>query len=390
VSTIPAVLIQSNGDPQPAPVPGTSLVYIRNSPDHLFLDTASHVYYLETGGNWYQSPALKDSGAWEAISAHRLPAEFARIPSQSADAEVLTNVPGTAAAKEAGRDRNVPFVQEVDRDLTTSVDYDGTPLFKPIEGAPLQYATNTCAIVLWQGNYFYTLDDGVWFLADVATGPWRVASRRPVGLDLIPRRYPAYRSRFVDIYRSSPYAVWDGYLPGYLDDPSDGCGLAEMASYDLMDDAWCFDLDFVFGWGGGGYDGYYRLDRHHRYYGSGGFGGKWAHWHHWRGFRPPGRSLAVHSMPRRMNTIATHPVAGRGARFAPSGTIIHSGFSRSAGNGSRLGGSRFGGGTSHSGGGFAHSGGGGHVGGGGGGGHSGGGGGGGGHSGGGGGGGGHH
>lgn len=344
VSTVPAMLIQSNGDPQPAPVPGTSLVYIRNSPDHIFLDTASREYYLEAGGSWYQSPALRDSGVWEAISAHRLPADFAKIPMQSAEAEVLSNVPGTAAAMEATRDRSVPAVQKVDRSVTTKVDYDGAPEFSPIEGTQLQYATNTCAIVLLQNGEYYTLDDGIWFIAGAPMGPWRVSGRRPVGLELIPRQYPAYRSRFVYIFRTTAGFVWDGYLPGYLDDPSGGCGVAEMTNYDFMDDAWCFDLDFVFGWGGGGYDGYYRIDRHHRYYGSGGFGGKWAHWHHWRGLRPPGRSLAVHSEPRRMNTMVTRPGSGTGVRLSHGG-----------------------GGFSHGGGGFSHGGGGGHAGGGGGG-----------------------
>ena len=279
VSTVPAVLIQSNGDPQPAPVPADS-----------------------------------------------------------------------AAAQEAARNMRVPTVQKIDRGVTTKVDYDGAPDFRPIEGTQLQYAANTCAIVLLQDGLYYTVDDAVWFVAGSPTGPWRVSGRRPIGLELIPRQYPAYRSRFVDVYRTTPDFVWDGYLPGYLDDPSGGCGVAEMANYDLMDDAWCFDLDFVFGWGGGRYDGYYRFDRHHRYYGSGGFGGKWAHWHHWRGLRPPGRSLAVHSMSRRMNTmIGSSHVGG----------VSH-------GGGSRLGGfSHSGGGVSHSGGG--HVGGGGHAGGGGGG-----------------------
>ncbi len=278
VSTVPAILIQSNGDPQPARVPGTSLVYVQNSPNDVFFDTATYVYYVDAGGEWYRCDALKDSGNWQPVPPRALPADFSKIPAQSAKAEVLSNVPGTAAAAEVERENDVPTVQKIDRDATTTVDYDGPPSFSPIEGTRLQYATNTCAIVLLYDGLYYTVDDGFWFVANDSRGDWLVSLHRPAGLDLISRGHPAYRSRFVNIYRTLRDFVWDGYLPGYLDGPSGGCEIAETQDYDLPDDAWCFDLDFVFGWGGGWNDGYYWLDRHHRYYGAGGFGGKWAHW----------------------------------------------------------------------------------------------------------------
>jgi hypothetical protein len=329
VSTVPAVLIQSNGDQEPQRIPGTSLVYVQNSPNDLFFDTAKYVYYVETDGRWYQSNALKDSGEWQPVQAQDLPADFSKIPAQSPGAEVLTNVPGTAAAGEMQREQYVPAVQEVDRSATTKVEYDGPPQFSPIGGTRLQYAANTCAIVLLQGGLYYTLDDGIWFVATTPSGVWRVSTRRPLDLELIPPRHPAYRSRFVYIYRTTPDFVWDGYLPEYLDDPSGGCGLAEMADYDPADDAWCFDLDFVFDWGGGWYDGYYWQGRHHRYYGSGGLGGKWAHWRHWRGWggfkwnggtwanrgqwrprRTSAQGMVAHTMPRRVNSMAM-PSANR-------------------------------------------------------------------------------
>lgn len=315
VSTVPAVLVQSSGDPQPEPIVGTSLVYVNNSEDIIFFDTATHVYYVETGGKWYQSNRLQDSSGWRQVQAPQFPADFAKIPAQSPKAEVLANVPGTAAANDAAREESVPDVQKVDRSVTTNVGYDGPPMFSPIEGTRLQYATNTCAIVLFQNGLYYTLDDGVWFVAGTPLGVWRVSDSRPPDVGLIPRLHPAYRSRFVYIYQSRRDYVWEGYLPGYLDDPSGGCGLAETDDYSGVDQAWCFDLDFVFGWGGGWYSGYYWLDRHHRFYGSGGLGGKWAHWDRWQGIgarKWNGGAWANRGQwhPRRSSTFTgSHPVA---------------------------------------------------------------------------------
>lgn len=379
VSTVPAILIQSNGDPQPERIPGTSLVYVQNSPNDVFFDTATYVYYVDAGGEWYRSDALKDSGNWRPVPPQALPADFSKIPPQSVKGQVLSNVPGTAAAAAMQREQYVPTVQKIDRGATTSVEYDGAPQFSPIEGTRLQYATNTCAIVLLEDGLYYTVDDGFWFVANGPQGDWLVSNRRPAGLDLIPRGHPAYRSRFVYIYRTTHDFVWDGYLPGYLDDPSGGCGIAESQDYDLPDDAWCFDLDFVFGWGGGWYDGYYWLDRHHRYYGGAGFGGKWAHWRYrhghgarkWNGgswarrgqFRPRstrGPGSIAHEMPRRVNTM-TMPVVvtfknifGSGSRAYTSGGarggytgrgFRGGGGSHSSGGGSRSGGFRSGGGS---------------------------------------------
>jgi hypothetical protein len=335
---------------------------------------------------------VQSDGAPQPVQASQLPADLAKIPAQSPEAGVPADVPGTAAAAEVPKEQAVPDVQKIDRNVTTRVVYDGTPTFSPIGGTRLQYATNTCAIVLLQDGLYYTLDDGVWFVAGTPLGAWHVSNRRPLDVELIPQGHPVYRARFVYVYRTTADYIWDGYLPGYLDDPSGGCGLAEMEDYDVADQVWCFDLDFVFGWGGGWYDGYYGLDRHHRYYSSNGMGGKWAHWHkgRWRprgswasgGSHPPGalrpNVRGTRNLPderaaivRRAGNVEARPSIGAGSRIARStsgGAASHSG---GGGGGSHV----SGGGASHSGGGG--SGGGGHAGGssggGGGGGHSGGG-----------------
>lgn len=84
VSTVPAILIQSGGAPQPARIPGTSLVYLQNSPNDVFFDTAAYVYYVQADGRWYRSNALKDSGEWLPVQAQDLPADFAKLPPGSA------------------------------------------------------------------------------------------------------------------------------------------------------------------------------------------------------------------------------------------------------------------------------------------------------------------
>ncbi|MGH9823300.1 MAG: hypothetical protein ACREDR_08625, partial [Blastocatellia bacterium] len=46
VSTVPAELLISDGDPQFTPIPETSLLYVANSDDDIFLNTADQDYYI--------------------------------------------------------------------------------------------------------------------------------------------------------------------------------------------------------------------------------------------------------------------------------------------------------------------------------------------------------
>jgi hypothetical protein len=216
VSTGPAELIQSNGDPNFTPIEGTNLLYVKNSDNDIFLDVNSQLYYVLISGRWYRSKAL-GSNQWDFVSSDRLPADFANIPPGSPKDNVLASVAGTDASKDAVMNAQVPQTAKVDRRTArTSVDFNGEPVFEPINGTRLEYAVNTSSTVLRYKGLYYTVDNGVWFVSGSPHGPWAVATERPDDVALIPPSNPTYNSKFVYVYDYDPYYVYDGYTPGYL------------------------------------------------------------------------------------------------------------------------------------------------------------------------------
>jgi hypothetical protein len=218
VSTTPAELIQSKGEPNFTPIQGTNLLYMSNSDNDIFMDENSQQYFVLISGRWFQTKNLT-SNSWTYIAADQLPADFAKIPPGSPKDNVLASVAGTDAAKDAVMDAQIPQTAKVDRNTaTTTVNYDGRPKFTDIDGTNLQYAVNTSSTVLRNGGdgRFYVVDNGVWFVSDNATGPFEVSTVRPVDVDLIPPNYPVYNAKYVNIYDVDPNYVYMGYTPGYL------------------------------------------------------------------------------------------------------------------------------------------------------------------------------
>ena len=218
VSTVPAELIQSRGEPNFTPIQGTNLLYMSNSDNDIFMDENSQQYFVLISGRWFQTKNL-NSNDWKYIAADQLPADFANIPPGSPKDNVLASVAGTDAARDAVMDAEIPQTAKVDRNTTTTtVTYDGRPKFTDIDGTNLQYAVNTSSTVLRNGGdgRFYVVDNGVWFVSDNASGPFVVSTVRPVDVDLIPPNYPVYNSKYVNIYDVEPDYVYTGYTPGYL------------------------------------------------------------------------------------------------------------------------------------------------------------------------------
>ncbi len=215
VSTQPAELIQSNGEPNFSPIEGTGLLYVKNSGNDIFMNVNSQQYYVLLAGRWYKSDNLHSS--WQFINSSELPADFAKIPQGSPKDNVLASVAGTEAANDAVMDAQVPQTAKVDRNTaTTNVTYDGAPQFENIDGTHLQYSQNSSASVLRYHGRYYTVDNGVWFESGSAEGPWTVATERPDEVSLIPPSYPVYNMQYVDIYDVTPDYVYTGYYPGYL------------------------------------------------------------------------------------------------------------------------------------------------------------------------------
>ena len=215
VSTVPAELLQTRGEPQVAAIPNTELVYVTNTQNDIFVHTATQDHYILVAGRWFDSQSMK--GPWAYVAPDKLPVDFARIPDSHAKASVLVSVAGTPQAKEALIANSIPQTATATRSTTTlTVDYDGTPEFKPIENTSLQYAVNTSTpVIAVSSNNYYAAYNGVWFVATAARGPWVVATTVPGVVYSIPVSSPLHYVTYVRVYGSTPEVVYVGYTPGY-------------------------------------------------------------------------------------------------------------------------------------------------------------------------------
>ena len=215
VATEPTELIATDGKPQYKPISGTSLLYATNTDDDIFSDSKTQNLYVVLAGRWFTAKDM--SGPWSFVTPDNLPADFARIPEDSPKASVLAHVPGTTAAQDAVHDTFIPQTAAIDRkNATVSVEYDGQPQFKPIEGTTMQYAVNTPNDVIQVGSQFFCCHDGVWFTASSPTGPWAVCDTVPAVIYTIPPQCPVYPVTYVEVYESTSEVVYVGYTPGYV------------------------------------------------------------------------------------------------------------------------------------------------------------------------------
>ncbi|MEI8005769.1 MAG: hypothetical protein WCI48_06150 [Bacteroidota bacterium] len=214
VRTAPAELVQSNGEPDFAPIQGTQLLYMNNSENNVFMYIDKQMYYILVSGRWYTSVAM--AGPWTFVPSDKLPADFASIPEGSDKDQVLSSVAGTDAAKEAVLDAQIPQTAAVDRKTATcSVTYDGDPKFVQIKGTNLYRGANTGSKVIMSDKTYYVCENAVWFVGNSPAGPWAVATAIPSDIQNIPPDDPAYNVKYVYIYESTPDVVYVGYLPGY-------------------------------------------------------------------------------------------------------------------------------------------------------------------------------
>jgi hypothetical protein len=100
VRTVPTELLLSQGPPQFTPIVGTSLLYVENSGNDIFMDNFTQSFYALVSGRWFTSNSLQN-GPWFYVPPADLPSDFAEIPAYSPKANVLVSVPGTPQANEA-------------------------------------------------------------------------------------------------------------------------------------------------------------------------------------------------------------------------------------------------------------------------------------------------
>jgi hypothetical protein len=216
LATRPTELIVTSGQPQMAPVEGSSLLSMSNADHAVFVYPASNTYYVLLSGRWFSAAQL--TGPWQYVPAASLPADFAKISPHDPKANVLVSVPGTPQAKEAAIAATIPQTAAVSRaKATLGVTYDGTPRFAPITGTTLQYAVNTgTPVIEVDSSHYYAVGNGVWFTASAPTGAWHVATEIPGVIYTIPASSPVYYVTYVRIYSVTPETVVVGYTPGYM------------------------------------------------------------------------------------------------------------------------------------------------------------------------------
>lgn len=216
VATSPTELIVTDGKPGYAPLADIDLLYVTNTESVVLVDTTSQKHFVLLSGRWYLSEKSLD-GPYSFVDPGQLPESFAKIPADSDIADVLAHVPGTDAAREAMMDNLIPQTAAIDRsDASLKVEYDGQPKFEDVEETTLQYAVNSPQSVFKVGSLYYCCDQGVWYVANAATGPWSVATEVPSVIYDIPPSNPNHNVTYVRVYDVTPTVVYTGYTPGYM------------------------------------------------------------------------------------------------------------------------------------------------------------------------------
>ena len=217
VTDVPTELIVFKGQPELAPITGTSLLWCTNTTSDVIIDESNGSYYVLISGRWYQSQAL--IGPWQFVTSAKLPVDFLTIPPTSPAGVVLAAVAGTPQAREAVISNSIPQTASIPLASPPSFApvYDGSPKLQPISGTPLQYIANSpTPIIRVNAKQWYALRAGVWFTAPSSGGPWTLAQAVPAVIYTIPPSSPLFYVTYVQIYGATPEYVYTGYSPGYL------------------------------------------------------------------------------------------------------------------------------------------------------------------------------
>jgi len=215
VATVPTELIFTDGAAKYAPISGGELLYVTNSESDILKEISTQKIWIVVSGRWYSS--MKLDGPWTFVRSDQLPPSFAKIPPDSDMGHALANVAGTPQADDALADAQIPQTSAVKRsEAKLEVKYDGAPKFEKVSGTDVEYAVNTGVQVLKINGKYYAVDQGVWYVASDANGPWVVSDKRPPEVDSIPPESPVYNVKYVYVYSSTPSVVYVGYTPGYV------------------------------------------------------------------------------------------------------------------------------------------------------------------------------
>ena len=181
-STLPAILVVTDGPPVLTPLSGTGLTFAVNTNWSLFQKTATGEWYLLKDKTWLSAPAF--TGPYQPAGV--LPADFSRLPNNASFADVRKYVPNGPAPNPAP----TVFVSTKPAQIIVT---NGPAQLMPVAGAPLKYVSNSSAEVIFDpsGKMYYVLFSGRWFSAPGLEGPWVYATPNlPATFALIPADGP--------------------------------------------------------------------------------------------------------------------------------------------------------------------------------------------------------
>ncbi len=217
IAAKPTELILTEGTPKWTPIAGTQLLFVENTPAHVFKNLTDQQTYVLLSGRWFKAPGEK--GPWTYVAGKGLPGDFAKIPDDSPQENVKAAVPGTKQAQEAVIADSITTTTKIDRKtakLEPAPTYDSGPKLMPIDTTPLFFVANSATpVIKVDDTSWYACQNGVWFVAASANGPWEVATTVPAVIYSIPPSAPVYYVTYVRVYRFDDQYVWAGYTPGY-------------------------------------------------------------------------------------------------------------------------------------------------------------------------------
>ncbi len=252
IASKPSELIEFHGAADYVSVPGTDLLYVQNTSGNVFKSLTDQENYILISGRWYRAASL--AGPWQFVPGNQLPHDFANIPDSSPKENVKASVPGTSQAEEAIIANSIPQSAAVARtNQMAAPQFDGAMQLAPIQGTPLHYVVNSPTPIIEEDpQSWYACQDGVWYAASSATGPWRVATFVPPVIYTIPPDSPLHYLTYVQVYGSSPAAVYEGYTPGYMGTEVAADGTVVYGTgydYDPWVGAYWYGPPVTWGWG---------------------------------------------------------------------------------------------------------------------------------------------
>jgi hypothetical protein len=199
VTEQPSELIQLKGEPEYQPISQTNLTWVTNTESTLIFNPADSNYYYLVSGRWFKTKNL-ENGPW-TFTTPSLPEEFKKIPAEHALGKVRSSIPGTREAEEAVIQASIPQTAKINKNQAKppEVTYAGKPEFQPIESTTLKRAVNTSDDVIQVGAEYYLCYEGVWFVSNSPTGPWKVAEKIPAEIYKIPPSSPSYNVTYVTV-----------------------------------------------------------------------------------------------------------------------------------------------------------------------------------------------